>query len=113
VLLFMGLVGCPRQESPHPIPDGVYRSASGNDSIEIAGRKVRFSLHVREPAGSDFIVKEYNYSVYPDGRLQPSFMNSSNALGGPVGRYAWYWDGTVIKRRDATGTEPSVAFTKE
>lgn len=89
---------------PRPIPDGVYRPATGDELVAIEGDRIRFVVHDvvhgRDPAPTDVVVKEYDYySVYPDRALEAGPMTSAEALGGPVGRYEWSWDGTAITRR--------------
>ena len=104
---------CQSGEPPHPIPDGVYLSDSGDERITIEGKRIRFRLHDAEPARREFIELEYDYAVYSDGRVQPHPMSSADALGGPAGRYEWSWDGTVISRRDARDVEPKVTFARQ
>jgi len=112
LLAISSAIGCVQRESPHPIPDGVYRSAAGNEQIAIAGKRIHFVLQGTDRSAST-VEKEYNYTAYPSGRVELYPMTSADALSGPVGRYEWSWDGTVISRRDARNVEPTVSYSKE
>jgi hypothetical protein len=78
--------------------------------VAIDGDRSRFVVHGRDFAPTGVIVKEYDYySVYPDGRLVFGPRTSAEAIGGPVGRYDWSWDGRVITRAElpAKGKTPA------
>ena len=93
---------------PYPIPDGVYRPATGDDLVAIEGDRIRFVVHGRDPSPTGMVVREYlHYAVNPGGELVAYPMTSAEALGGPVGRYDWFWDGKVITRREPLLQKPA------
>jgi hypothetical protein len=90
--VFLMAVGACASES-HPIPNGTY--SYSQERIVVDGGRIQFHL-ISKDAGqaSD---KEYQYTVLPDGRIQPYPLTSSDAVLG-TGRYDWSWNGKAIVR---------------
>lgn len=80
------------------IPDGAYMTADMEEAITVEGPDIHFKVLAGED-GARTIDRSCQYSVWPDGRLQPHPLASQEVLTG-IGKFNWRWDGEAIVQSD-------------
>ena len=96
ISLLVTLSACGNSEPV--IPNGTYMTSDMKETITVDGANIRF----RVLAGEDrtkMIDRSCEYSVWPDGRLQPHPLASQEVLTG-IGKFDWRWDGQAIVQSD-------------
>jgi hypothetical protein len=94
--LFVTLSAC--GNSAPMIPNGAYMTADMKEAITVEGPRIHFKVIAGED-GTRMIDRSCEYSVWPDGRLQPLPLSSQEVLTG-IGKFDWRWDGLAIVQSD-------------
>ena len=98
-------------EDNHPIVDGVYAEAAGNEKITVAGSRIHFYIRISGDDQDRILDTAYGYTVLPDGAIQPKPVRSADAAFG-VGAFDWYWDGTDILQESPSSDVPPRRFVR-
>jgi hypothetical protein len=110
VLAFVA--GCARCSDVRPLVDGTYYSPSGEERIVVRGPKLEFHVLILDPEKRSVGKRIFdNYSVWPDGRIQPYPMRSVELLKG-IGSCEWKWSGSEIVREGCRHESPKTAFVR-
>lgn len=93
-LISLSFVSCATDYCPVPVGSYFF----GNEYLLVAQSKISFHIKLDKQT-DEMIAREYEYTVLPDGRIQPFPLRSVDAVLG-VGKFDWYWDGKNINRKN-------------
>jgi hypothetical protein len=86
----------------HPIAEGTYRSAGGDETLFVSSDRIRFQIRRGGTRSSERLDLTYEYTVQADGNIEPFPMRSVEIFTG-VGRFNWHTDGESIRQDDPKG----------
>jgi hypothetical protein len=89
------------------ISNGTYLDPSGEQKIIVRDSRIHFLIALEKGRADRRLDREYDYSVDPDGRIQPRPLVSSDAVLG-VAKFDWRWDGKVISQSDPATKEVTI-----
>lgn len=96
ILLHLALVAC--SGSGIALPSGTYVASATKETITIDEAKIHFKVFV-DDGHTQLIDRSCEFSVWPDGRIQPHPLASQEVLTG-IGKFYWRWDGQAIVQSD-------------
>ena len=108
-LFCLVLASCIAEQKP--MIDGKYIDPSGEQTITVRGLRIHFKIALEKGHRGRYVDHEYDYSILPDGRIQPKPLVSTDVVSG-VAKFDWFWNGTVITRTDPTTKEALIFRTQ-
>jgi hypothetical protein len=104
------VLGC--ASDSRPIENGTYLARSGEGKISVRDQEIHFIVTISHEGRKEVLDRRYNYTVLPDGRIQPHPVRSVDAAFG-IGRYDWYWEGGEIVQRNPDGGADINTFVRK
>lgn len=104
-LLCFLLIGC--MAEGRTMSNGTYLDPSGDQKITVRGYRIHFLIALEKGRPDRRLDREYDYSLLPDGRIQPRPLVSSDVVSG-IAKFDWHWDGKVISQSDPATKEVTI-----
>ncbi len=94
------------------IPDGLYITSTGNETVEINGGQVTFHIELIGKHAGQMFDRSYKYRLRTNGQFHPYPVRSVDAVFG-IGKFEWLWDGTHIVQKNSTTDEVMQEFSRK